>query len=91
MPPQNLIGFGVGDFVELALAALLFVLALVCSLLAGYGMARAKRRSWLHIIGFAMVTAISVYAFLEIEYPRLGFIRLLGASDQLLIELREHM
>lgn len=29
MPPQNLIGFGVGDFVELALAVLLFVLALV--------------------------------------------------------------
>ncbi|HTC91248.1 MAG TPA: hypothetical protein VK686_23245 [Bryobacteraceae bacterium] len=29
MPPQNLIGFGVGDFIELALAVLLFVLALV--------------------------------------------------------------
>ncbi len=29
MPPQNLIGFGASDFIELALAALLFVLALV--------------------------------------------------------------
>jgi hypothetical protein len=29
VPPQNLIGFGASDFIELALAALLFVLALV--------------------------------------------------------------
>jgi hypothetical protein len=71
--------------------ALMLLLALVCSLLAGYSMARGKRRSWLHITAFTMVTVISVYAFLEIEYPRLGLIRLLGASDQVLVDLRKSL
>jgi hypothetical protein len=75
----------------LIIYALIFVLALVCSVLAGYSMARERHRSWLHITVFAMVTAISVYAFLEIEYPRVGMVRLLGATDQLLVGLRESM
>jgi hypothetical protein len=75
----------------LVIYVLMLFLALVCSLLAGYSMARDKHRSWLHIAAFATVTAISVYAFLEIEYPRVGLLRLLGASDQLMIALRERM
>lgn len=35
----------------LVIFELLFFLALVCSLLAGYGMAASKHRSWLHIYG----------------------------------------
>jgi hypothetical protein len=69
----------------------MLLLALVCSLLAGYSMARGKWRSWLHITAFAMVTVICVYAFLEIEYPRLGLVRLLGASDQVLVDLRKSL
>src|SRR5207247_6577295 len=61
--------------------ALLFVLALVCSLLAGFGMAGSKRRSWLHIVAFAAITVIAVFVILDIEYPRSGFIRL-DAYDQ---------
>jgi hypothetical protein len=75
----------------LIIYALMFALAMVCSVLAGYSMAREKHRSWLHITAFAAVTAISVYAFLEIEYPRLGVVRLLGVSDQLMVALRERM
>jgi len=70
--------------------ALLFVLALVCSVLAGFGMAGGKNRSWLHILAFAAVTVISAYVILDIEYPRMGFIRL-DAYDQVLIDLRERM
>ena len=70
--------------------ALLFLLALDCSLLAGYGMAGSKQRSWLHIIAFVVITVISVYVVLEIEYPRTGSIRL-DAYDQVLVELRESM
>ncbi len=70
---------------------LMFAMALVCSSLAGYSMAREKQRSWLHIMAFAMVTAVSVYTFLEIEYPRLGSVRLLGTSAQSLFELSERM
>jgi hypothetical protein len=69
---------------------LLFVLALVCSLLAGFGTAGSKRRSWLHVVAFAAITATSVYVILDIEYPRVGLVRL-DAYDSVLIELRESM
>jgi hypothetical protein len=68
----------------------LFVLALVCSLLAGFGTAGSKQRSWLHVTAFAAITVISVYVTLDIEYPRVGLVRL-DAYDGVLIELRESM
>ena len=70
--------------------ALLFGLALVSSLLVGFGMASNKARNWLHMLGLAFVMAVSVYVILDIEYPRLGFIRV-DAFDQGLVELRESM
>jgi hypothetical protein len=70
--------------------ALLFGLALVSSLLVGYGMASNKARNWLHMVGLAFVMAVSVYVILDIEYPRLGFIRV-DSFDQALVELRESM
>jgi len=70
--------------------ALFFVLGLGCSLLAGYGMAASKRRSWIHIIGFAAILVISAYVILDIEYPRLGFIHV-EEYDQVLLELRQSM
>ena len=70
--------------------ALLFGLALVSSLLVGYGMASNKARNWLHMLGLAFVMAVSVYVILDIEYPRLGFIRV-DSFDQALVELRESM
>ncbi len=70
--------------------ALLFLLALVCSVLAGFGMAEGKHRSWLHIVVFAVVTVVSVYVILEIEYPRTGFIRM-DAYDQVLADLQLQM
>jgi hypothetical protein len=70
--------------------ALLFGLALTSSLLVGYGMASSKARNWLHMLGLAFVMAVSVYVILDIEYPRLGFIRV-DDFDQALVELRESM
>jgi len=69
---------------------MLFGLALASALLAGYGMAAGKARSWLHMCGFAAIVALAVYVILDLEYPRLGFIRL-DAFDQALVELRESM
>jgi hypothetical protein len=69
---------------------MLFVLSLSCSLLTGYGMASARERSWTHMIGFTLITAIAVYVIIDLEFPRLGFIRV-DAADRLLIELRESM
>jgi len=69
---------------------LLFVLALAGALLAGYGMAAARTRNWIHMIGFAAVMAAAVNVIIDIEFPRLGLIRV-DAFDQALVELRESM
>jgi hypothetical protein len=69
---------------------MLLGLALASALLVGYGMADAKKRNWLHIIGFALVMASAIYVILDIEYPRFGFIRI-DAFDEALIELRDSM
>jgi hypothetical protein len=69
---------------------MLFGLALAASLLAGYGMTGSKARCWFHMFGFAVVMAIAVYVILDIEYPRLGLIRV-DDFDQALIDLRESM
>jgi hypothetical protein len=53
-------------------------------------MATGQKRSWLHILGFTVITVIVVYVMLDIEYPRAGLIRL-EAADQVLVELRQGM
>jgi hypothetical protein len=70
--------------------AMLVGLSLVSSLLAGYGMAGAKARSWLHIVGFAAAMALAVYVILDLEFPRLGWIRV-DAFDQVLVDVRASM
>jgi hypothetical protein len=69
---------------------LLGVLSLAGALLAGYGMAGSKSRSWLHIAAFAAILTLTVYVITDIEYPRVGFITVAGA-DQVLVDLRESM
>jgi hypothetical protein len=69
---------------------MLIALALVSSLLAGFGMAGGRRRSWIHILGFAGVMAVTVFVILDLEHPRLGLIRL-DTVDQILVDLRATM
>ena len=69
---------------------LLAAVALVASLLAGYGMSRTKDRSWLHILTFAAALTMVVYVILDLEYPRMGLIRV-DAADQTLVDLRKSM
>ena len=78
--------------IPLRAVLLVFVTAtvLTSSLLAGYAMAGGKSRSWIHIIGFALIMATTVYVILDLEFPRVGFIRV-NAADRVLIELRESM
>lgn len=70
--------------------AMLAALALVGALLAGYEMAGGKRRNWLHMLGFAVIMAGTVYVILDLEFPRIGLIRV-DAFDQVLVETRENM
>jgi hypothetical protein len=66
------------------------ILTLVGSVFAGYGMAGRKTRSWLHVLGFAGVIALAVHVIVDLEYPRLGLIRI-DSADQVLLELRQSM
>ncbi len=69
---------------------MIFALALASSLLSGYGMAGNRSRSWLHIFCFASIIAVTVYVILDIEYPRVGLIRI-EDFDQALVQLLESM
>lgn len=74
------------------LPALIFVLlvsvALLSGLLAGYAMAKRQSRSWLHMVLYALVIPITIYAVLDFEDPRSGLIRV-DAADKALIQLRD--
>jgi hypothetical protein len=64
--------------------------ALAGALLVGYGSATSPRRSWIHSIGVAATIAMITFVMFELEYPRLGMIRV-DAMDRALVELRATM
>lgn len=70
--------------------ALLFVIALICAFIAGSTLAPARTKSWLHRLGFALLTSLSIFVILEIEYPRLGFIDI-EKYDQTLIDVKKSL
>jgi hypothetical protein len=67
---------------------LLVVVALLSALVAGYAMSKRRSRSWLHMLVYSLVIAITVYAVLDVDDPRSGLIRL-QAADQALLDLRD--
>ena len=73
-----------------AIFGLLYALALLGGALAGYATAKSRDRSWMHMTLFALTLAGAVYVILDLEYPRLGFIRV-DDFDQSLVELRDSM
>jgi hypothetical protein len=71
--------------------AMLFGLGLLGSLLAGFGMAAAKARSWIHMLIFAATLTVTLYAVTEMEYPRLGLISRIENIDHFLIDAHQQM
>jgi hypothetical protein len=69
---------------------MLVLLALVSAVLAGHDLARAGPHNWLHRLGYATILSLTVYVIIDIEFPRMGFIRI-DAIDQVLVELRASM
>ncbi len=55
---------------------MLFGLGLGCSLLAGFGMAASAGHSWIHMVLFAGTLTVALYTVTDMEYPRLGLIRI---------------
>jgi len=55
----------------------LVLLTLICSFLVGYGLAGGKAFATnLHMLGFALMMTVTIYVILDLDHPRLGFIRL---------------
>ena len=69
---------------------MLFGLGLGGSLLAGFAMAPAGARSEIHMVIFAATLAITLYVVTDMEFPRLGLIRL-GSFDHFLVDVYEQM
>jgi hypothetical protein len=73
-----------------AIFFLLAALILVSALFAGHAMGKARSQSLLHVIGFAGIASLATYLILDLEYPRLGLVRV-DAVDRALVELRQSM
>jgi hypothetical protein len=67
---------------------LLICVALMTSLLAGYAMSKRRRRSWLHILLYAVVISVTIYAIFDFDNPRYGLIKA-DAADKALLQLRD--
>ena len=68
---------------------LLFIFSCGSALMAGYSM-KPGPRDWMYSIVLAVGVTLTVYTILDVEYPRVGLIRL-GHLDQTLISLRDSM
>lgn len=62
--------------------AMLFFMGCVAALLAGVGLA-GRPIPWLQVVIFVLALALTVYVILDLEYPRLGLIRV-DAADEIL-------
>ena len=69
---------------------MLFGLGLGGSLLAGFGMATAKTRSWMHMVIFAGALTVTLFVITDMEFPRLGLIRI-DSFDHFLVNVYEQM
>ena len=63
---------------------------LVGSLLVGYATSVNRRRSTLHTALFAVILTVTTYVIVDLEFPRLGLIRV-NSADQVLLDLRASM
>lgn len=66
---------------------MLGIAALAASLFAGYSMASGPARNWLFTIGIAATISIVTWVIIDLEYPRLGMVRI-DSFDRTLVELR---
>ena len=59
-------------------------------MLAGYAMAKSGRRNWTHMLIYAGTLAFAVYLIFDLDYPRLGLVRI-DSADHILVDLRNSM
>ncbi|HEU5134549.1 MAG TPA: hypothetical protein VFU13_05335 [Steroidobacteraceae bacterium] len=69
---------------------LLGVLSVIGALLVGYATSANKDRNWFHHVTFALVISLAIYVIVDLEYPRLGLIKV-DSADQALLDVRASM
>jgi hypothetical protein len=69
---------------------MLGIAALAVALFAGYGIANKSTRNRILMIGAAASIAVTLYVIIELEYPRMGLIRM-SDMDHAIVELRATM
>jgi hypothetical protein len=74
-----------------AIYLFLFGIVLIGALLIGGVLAQASGPLWYYRIIVAAVLSWTVFAIMDMEYPRLGAFQLLRNADALLVELRKSM
>ena len=70
--------------------AMLVGVALIGALLGGYAFADAPARPWLHMLSFALVVTMTIYVISDLEYPRVGYLRV-DDFDALFRDVRRAM
>jgi hypothetical protein len=74
----------------LVVFVLLAGLSLVGAVLVGYGTSPNKDLSWFHRVIFAAILSLTIYVIVDLEFPRLGLIRV-DAADQAFFNLQKSM
>jgi hypothetical protein len=74
----------------LAIFALLIALALLGAFLAGYSTAESKMRQSIHILCYVALTALTIYVVIDLEFPRIGLIRI-DTFDRILAQVRNDL
>jgi len=72
------------------LVVMLGILVFGGSVISGYELSGAKHRRLLHALSFAALMAGVLYIIIDLEYPRIGMIRL-DQFDQVLVDVRNSM
>jgi hypothetical protein len=73
-----------------AIFILLLGLAMLSGFLAGYSTAESKTKNPLHILSYVAITAFTIFIILNLEFPRVGMIRV-DSFDQILVKARNNM
>jgi hypothetical protein len=68
----------------------LIALALVCAFFGGFSLLPAGKEKWIQIAGFSLVIAGAIYLTLDLEFPRMGMLRV-DAADAILRGVRDSM
>lgn len=69
---------------------LLIGLAALGAFLVGYNCAESKDKHPIHTLSYVLLTSFIIYLIINIEYPRVGFIRL-KYFDSILLEVKENI